>query len=337
MNMLVDDSIWIPLFSTDADGVQHDEAIFNHIFREAGSGIIRRQCSGCASTHQDVYIKIYNPAQWNTYTELLITWSNSGSGSYFNIYSSLADAQAGRNARQACRGKFQNIVFPRNCGPTGTIEGQWNSFKVMGQLHYSYSVLQAPPTPTPAPAPGDGNQKWEVLVSVGSYGNQPKMNRDAFNAAFRKAGTGILRRECLNCQGNFEDVYIKVYAPAQWDAYNELLVTWTARGWGSKFNVYSSLQDAYAGRKPWRRTCKNTARQSDSHGQEDAGKHEWCERRSRELLQSHGHPVPLRWRGHLQHARAAGLQAVPGVPGDPQGGGPRQDEAQHDHHGRAAL
>jgi len=160
----LDDGVWVTLFETGVDNTLNDEETFNRIFQEAGSGIVRRECSGCTATHQTIFLKADNPSGFDAYNELLVRWTSSGHKRYMHLYSSLEDALQGTNEWQYCNGNSNGIGFPRDCGPTGRVNGQWSSLsRTGGQLFFKFSVLKASPPPpqenatttvAPTPAPG---------------------------------------------------------------------------------------------------------------------------------------------------------------------------------------
>jgi len=256
MDFLEVDEKWVTLYGTEGS-VMSDEATFNRLFRGAHTGIIRRECSGCAASHQDVYIKVTNPSSWDAYGELLVTWTAHNFRRDFNIYSSLADAKADRNPWRWCNGGVRHIGFPRDCGPTGRHNGQWNSLTHGGKRPYKYSALVGPPPPDPTPAPTPSPTPvpvmsiWGTLCAKGNYGSDC-LGEKEFNEHFLEAGTGIIRRLCRHCSWSHRTVYIKIYSPEEWNAYQELLVTWTANGFHSKFDIYSSLENALSGQNHWR-------------------------------------------------------------------------------------
>jgi len=104
------------------------------------------------------------------------------------------------------------------------------------------------PTTTPPSAPED--PEYLTLFQHGSFGSQ-QLNESEFNKCFWEAGTGIMRRSCNPCP--MEEVFIRVYprSPTDWNAYQELLVTWSASGFRSTFDIFMSLEDAFAGQNPW--------------------------------------------------------------------------------------
>jgi len=154
---------WVTLYAKGNDGwAISDEATFNRKFWDAKSGILKRECSGCAASHRVIYIKVREPSSWNAYQELLKTWTAHNFQGDFNLYSSLADAKAGTNSWTSCNGNLVGVGFPRDCGPTAFQGGQWNSFTKGGQNSYRFSALVGPP-PRPQAGP--------VLVASGKRCN----------------------------------------------------------------------------------------------------------------------------------------------------------------------
>ena len=47
----------------------------------------------------------------------------------FKLYSTSSDALEDRGAWTACNFNRSGVGFPRDCGPTGLVVGQWNSFE----------------------------------------------------------------------------------------------------------------------------------------------------------------------------------------------------------------
>ena len=132
--------------------------------------LIRRVCDSCTSpVHRDIYYK----RKGNTVDDLpkgyggnvddegdpyfdtengeinlaeLFTdnWVNTENvlGDNFNLYSSYEDAIAndgeGANAWTYCNYNYGGIGFPRDCGPTGYVGDQWNSYKKFGHGSANY-------------------------------------------------------------------------------------------------------------------------------------------------------------------------------------------------------
>jgi hypothetical protein len=121
---------------------------------------LRRRCPACSSpAHQDIYYRRLNdpggvlPGGLN----LLSTVKNYWTTSYnqfnidFALYSTYEDALDDTNRWGFCN--FSNqLGFPRDCGPTGAVGGQWNNF-----LNDAYGFnavgfyVETPDTSTPEP------------------------------------------------------------------------------------------------------------------------------------------------------------------------------------------
>jgi len=56
------------------------------------------------------------------------TSKNNTLGVDFTLYSTYADALAQTNGWQACDYDNSGIGFPSNCGPTGVVGDNWNSY-----------------------------------------------------------------------------------------------------------------------------------------------------------------------------------------------------------------
>merc|ERR1719273_2190476 len=111
-------------------GVLDDEALFNDHW--SVGAIICRHCPGCASSHQHIcYKRLTEPAgaASNGYILFTTNWYNNGNvlNTDFELYSSLEDAKIGSNKWNYCNYNDPGIGFPRDCGPTGPVGGQWNS------------------------------------------------------------------------------------------------------------------------------------------------------------------------------------------------------------------
>lgn len=116
---------------------------FNNAFISGFSGIIRRECARCSPSHKDVYFKRHTRLPiFDAYGHMLETWSSTGNvmGTDFGIYSSFTDAVAGVNPWRYCNYDDPGVAFPRDCGPTRPIGGQWNSLTIGGQLDIRFSV-----------------------------------------------------------------------------------------------------------------------------------------------------------------------------------------------------
>jgi hypothetical protein len=97
------------------------QANFNALFAASPHRILRRECSGCANTHKDIYLRRFSSASWNAYDNMKVTWSsfnNNMAGGDFQLYSTYQDARDDKNAWQYCNYDDVGVAFPRECGPT---------------------------------------------------------------------------------------------------------------------------------------------------------------------------------------------------------------------------
>ena len=62
-------------------------------------------------------------------------------GRDFDIFSTLEDARASKNPWKYCNYNDNGIGFPRDCGPLGSVGGQWNSQERGGQADIEFAVL----------------------------------------------------------------------------------------------------------------------------------------------------------------------------------------------------
>jgi hypothetical protein len=113
---------------------------------DAGS-YVRRVCKSCnRDSHKDVIYKRLTSGGTISFKNLfLANWFSNpegeGSnirGSDFNLFSSLEDAVNNANPWTYCNYNDQGIGFPRDCGPTGWVPGQWNSVRRGGQSDFAY-------------------------------------------------------------------------------------------------------------------------------------------------------------------------------------------------------
>jgi hypothetical protein len=103
-----------------------------------------------------------------------------------------------------------------------------------------------------------GTEEWVTLYATGNDG-WAISDEATFNNKFWDAKSGILKRECSGCTASHRVVYIKVREPSSWNAYRELLETWTAHNFRYDFNLYSNLADAKAETNPWTSCNGNVA------------------------------------------------------------------------------
>ena len=139
---ILEKAYWQVFYSAGSYGaVSQTETEVNRMV-QASMGVIQRECTGCASTHGTIFYRRKQGLQsWSAYQDLLVTWSCTGVGTSFDLYSTYDDAINDRNKWTFCNGDDPGVGFPRDAGPTVAVGGQWNSLTKSGQSNYKFSVL----------------------------------------------------------------------------------------------------------------------------------------------------------------------------------------------------
>jgi hypothetical protein len=126
-------------------------ADFNAQIQAAGAGaapvIMRRICSGCSADYQEIYyVRRTEKTTFDYYARLLQTWDDDGFHTAFDIYSNFADAEQETNpwlfCNSAVKVNHQGVAFPRDCGITRFVGGQWNGLSG-GQRNYAFELLSS--------------------------------------------------------------------------------------------------------------------------------------------------------------------------------------------------
>jgi len=154
---------WTPVASKgtfyDADG-NVDANQFRTIWASSPNQILHRKCRDCVSSHQDIYYRRFDgvgglPSNLDLLDTVKNNWFDSPNNTFnvdFKLYSSYDDALNDINAWTFCNFDDPGVGFPRDCGPTGEVTSQWNSFVNWGgQLNVGFYVE----TPTTGPACSD--------------------------------------------------------------------------------------------------------------------------------------------------------------------------------------
>ena len=105
------------------------------MYFDAGTGIIKRECTGTKCQTPVVIYKRKALILENSgvlidvYTLMIDTWHDDHNvlGQHFDLYSSLEDALEEKNAWTYCNYNDPGVAFPRDCGPTGGLEWNFNS------------------------------------------------------------------------------------------------------------------------------------------------------------------------------------------------------------------
>ena len=110
----------------------------------SSSRILHRACKTCGATHKDIYYKRLTtyPSSTSIYDLIHTTWSSTGNilGTDFNLYSTHKDALADTNPWLTCNYDDPGVGFPRDCGPTSGVGGQWQSSTRSGQSDWAWFV-----------------------------------------------------------------------------------------------------------------------------------------------------------------------------------------------------
>lgn len=115
------------------------DAQLRALIAQSPNGIIRRFCDSCRSSHRDVFYKRLTPipatqvdgSPFYFYDLILNQWRDVPDNKRnidFNIFSTYEDALNDNNPWTFCNFNYTNIGFPRDCGPTGHVGNQWNSY-----------------------------------------------------------------------------------------------------------------------------------------------------------------------------------------------------------------
>jgi len=111
------------------------DSAFRALIEASPNDIIYRRCLGCRTSHRHIYYKRITPIPSANEVDFLDLFQNNWRnepdnrlGVDFNLYSTYEDALAETNAWTFCNYNDNGIGFPRDCGPTGQVGNQWNSY-----------------------------------------------------------------------------------------------------------------------------------------------------------------------------------------------------------------
>ena len=185
--------IWYPVAGQggeyDSIGESMTDAEFRQIWSISPNKILRRSCSACTSmAHREIYYRRFDSnGELPTGFDLLNTVKNrwvdvpdNEFNIHFALYSTYSDALNDTNRWGFCN--FSNILgFPRDCGPTGFVGGQWNNFanhqygfRAVG--FYVETPADTPPTGTPTKSPSKTPTKSPTKSPTDSPTESPTKN-----------------------------------------------------------------------------------------------------------------------------------------------------------------
>ncbi len=113
---------------------------FNAYWARSPNQILHRKCLDCSSAdHQNIYYRRFDenglPVGFDLYDLFLNNWfsdpeiQHNTFGVDFKLYSTYEDAVADQNKWTFCNFNDPGVGFPRECGPNGKVDSQWNSFE----------------------------------------------------------------------------------------------------------------------------------------------------------------------------------------------------------------
>jgi len=235
-------------------------ADFNQQIWDAGTGILRRICEGsCRDDYKEMYyVRRTGKTTFNFYERLLVTWDDTGFHTDFDIYSTQEDALTEQNPWTFCNSAVKvghhGVAFPRDCGVTGFVGGQWNGL-TGGQRNYAFELLTTGAAPTASlpdkfPRAGackdvDEMAQYEMVESF----DTPAINGDwdtRANVPFelKKDATNIKRvAYCLKMNDKF------AWVSFDWTDANKIgiPVDFHHQGAVAKMNVVSNHPDVQEG------------------------------------------------------------------------------------------
>jgi len=140
---------WTAFWTNDpTKSIDLGESESNALF--AKTGIVKRVCTNCTSTHTEIYYKRVTPipTNWSMYKTFINTWSDTNNTSAdFKLYGSLADLKDNKNAWTKLSFNDPGIGFPRDSGPSAFVGNQWTSIASPAKANSriaTYYVLDAP-------------------------------------------------------------------------------------------------------------------------------------------------------------------------------------------------
>jgi len=238
---------------------------FNAAFHRSPTHVIKRVCATCKKEYRVVYYKrLTLPGIFNPYTYMKDSWSdkNNELNKDFALYSSLFDLERDQNRWKYCNFNDPGVGFPRDCGKTQAVHGQWSTWKPTwaGQQSVAYYIqMHKIPHPrfTEAPVSKSPTRPksaiWKKLLSKGSYGNMDA-GAKKFDEMFRKSRTHIIKRMCGKCGPEHRVMYYRrltkaysfapySYMKNDWKRHNNIL--------NKDFGLYSSYSDAIQDTGRW--------------------------------------------------------------------------------------
>eukprot|EP00854_Cymbomonas_tetramitiformis_P013015 gene13015-15376_t len=127
---------WRRVLARGSFGTEDDSAMTIQTLLEASpTGIVRRLCDGCSTSHRELYYKRLTDASTITAYDLLAgTWNSTNNvlNQDFELYSSYSAATARTDRWRSCSYNTAGVGFPGECGQTEAVAGQWSLWGATG-------------------------------------------------------------------------------------------------------------------------------------------------------------------------------------------------------------
>jgi len=127
-------SCWTTVFSMGTYGaVDMGNATTNTLFNNSSSKVFRRTCPNCATTHVMVYYQRLTaiPGDFSVHGQMVDAWMDAGNvlGTDFKLFTGWTNFIGSTGAWTFCNYNDATycggVAFPRDCGPSGRVTGQW--------------------------------------------------------------------------------------------------------------------------------------------------------------------------------------------------------------------
>lgn len=146
----IDESEWTFIIGENFGNEQPDLVHFQEMFDAQDIPIVRRVCPTCVTSHKDIYYRRFTPIPegFDLLDTLMNNWFEADNvlNVDFGLYSTQLDAYYDTNRWSFCNYDDPGIGFPRDCGPKGKVNHQWNSYvRGGGHAHHHAFLIQTDP------------------------------------------------------------------------------------------------------------------------------------------------------------------------------------------------
>ena len=170
-------------FSEDQERIT-DARVFKEMFEDLSIPIVRRVCPTCDATHKDIYYRRLTPMpdDFDLLDTLMNNWfdTNNAHNVDFALYSSYMDAFYDENRWTFCNFNDAGIGFPRDCGPTGRVNHNWNAYYRGGGRAGHHAFL----------LPSNPSFQSEIINIANSHHATVKQSSDSHGGVAERAVDG---------------------------------------------------------------------------------------------------------------------------------------------------